>query len=648
VEISVVIVNYNVRDLLLNAIESVRRSLTGIDAEIIVVDNGSTDGAVAAIQTTYPDVICLPQDRNLGFGRANNIGISVAQGEFTLILNPDTLLQEDTAHEMLTFMRAHPRAGAVGCKIVLPDGTADPAAKRGFPSPWSSFSRVFGLARLFPKSKLFGGYNLTWIDDDETSQVESLAGSFMFFRTSVLKELNGFDEDYFMFGEDIDLCWRTKQAGWEIWYDPATSIMHVKGVSTSRSSLDAIAMFYDAMEVFARKHFRNPLVLWLVRAGIGLRRGLARISRTLPKMKLALLDLVAVLLGLLAGSLIKTGGISFPDYAFPWVFIAPPLPFIIAIAVAGGYGRDYRRLSRTVLGYLGGFFILSTLPYFFESYRFSRGIVLATTGIGAFLGVSVRFFMLLYERTFGSESAHRVAVISSDEMKPSLAVHISRLFLGRPTKIVGVVAPTFSALDSIGEQGLGTIENVGQVVRDEAVSDVVILDEDLSYSDVVRAVQNCSGSAVRFHLLRGEGNIEAGELVETRRISRHPEPYAMHAPLSKRLLDRLLAAVMLLFVPLLYLVGRGRAVSIRALFDALIGRRPFVRGAHVSETEPKPVFTAMTLFTDDNLDMASLGEVERYYDTNRSLLLDCEIVITALRFAKRRRTTEDALARERA
>lgn len=635
VQLSIIIVNYNVRDLLMNAVASLKNALDGISGEIIVVDNASSDGAVEALQREHPDVITIPLERNLGFGAGNNVGIERSRGEFVLLINPDTVVQENTLRTMMDFMAAHPEAGLAGCKILNPDGSFEPASKRGFPSPWSAFSRVFGLSRLFPKSKLFGGYNLTWLDPDTTAEVEALSGCFMFFRGDVLRRLDGFDTDFFMYGEDLDLCWRTKKEGWRIWYHPATSIMHLKGESTRRSSLDAIAMFYDAMEIFARKHFRRNLpLLWLMRAGIALRKGIARIGRRYPRLDLALVDFLAVLVGFVVSTVIKVGSLTYPDYAIPWAFIAPPIAFIGAIALAGGYGPEYGRLSRTLLGYLGGFFVLSTLPYFFEAYRFSRGIVLATTGLAVGLGLTVRFLLLLYERTFGGNSARRVAFISREDVGTGMRDRAARLFLGRPIKIMGVIAPTFSGLDEIGGRGLGTIENIARIVREHELTDVVVVDSEIGYGDVIRAIRHTAGESVRFHLLRGE-HAEMGDetLSRTVTVRRTREPYRLKLPLSKRLLDRLLALVCLVLVPAVYWARRPGSITLRSLLEALAGKRPLVRGAAGPAGEPEPVFTAAALYGGDGPGEQEMAEIERYYEANRSFMLDCEIIVTTLRFS---------------
>lgn len=631
-DLSIVIVNYNVRDLLLNAITSVKSAVGGIATEIIVVDNASSDGAIEALAAEHPDVIAIGLDRNLGFGAANNIGIERARGEYILILNPDTIVAEDTLRAMIAFMREHPKAGVAGCLVLMPDGTPDPAAKRGFPSPWSSFCKVFGLSKLFPRSKIFGGYNLTWIDPQTTTQVDNIQGSFMFYRGDLLRELGGFDTDFFMYGEDLDLCLRTKKAGWEVWYYAGASIIHLRGESTRRSSLDAIAMFYDAMAIFARKHFRSRFLLFLLTIGIAIRRSMARFGRRYPRFDLSLVDIVAVLIGLITATIMKTGALVYPESTLPWVFIAPPIPFLIAIAVAGGYGNDYGRLSRTVLGYFSGFFALSTLPYFFESYRFSRGIVLAMTGIATFVAVGVRFLIFLYERTFGKQSARRVGVISGEPMSMGLRQKVRQLFLGRPTNIIGVIAPSFNALDLLEGEGMGSIENIAQIVRTHDLTDILVVDSSVGYGDVIAAMRNCAGEAVRFHLVKVEGGDLSEELIgSTKLISR--EPYRRRLPISKRLQDRLLALILLLIRPFLRTGRRSGTPTAGALFEALSGRRPLVGGAATPDGWVDGVFAPSALYSDRLPSRDDRERIEAQYKKDRSLLLDCEIIITSLRYA---------------
>jgi len=634
-QLSIVIVNYNVCDLLLNAVASLYVALEGIDGEIIVVDNASSDGAVEMLNRIYPDVITIPLDRNLGFGAANNIGIERARGEYILLLNPDTVVQEGTLRTMLDFMAAHPDAVFAGCKIILPNGSYDPVSKRGFPSPWSSFCRVFGLSRLFPKSKLFGGYNLTYIDPDAVARIDALAGCFMFCRGRELKDLGGFDTDFFMYGEDLDLCYRAKRNGGEIYYVPFTSIMHFKGESTRRSSIDALAVFYEAMEIFARKHFRsNVALLWLIRAGIRVRRGIARIGERFPGIGMTVVDIVAALLGFVIGSTIKFGGpFNYPDYAFPAVVVLPPLIFVAALAVFGGYSSDDRSPGKALLGFMFGFFILSTLPYFFKDYAFSRGVVLLTTGAATIAGVGGRFLWLLYRRTFGAESIRRVAFLSRQEIAPETRNAVRRMFLTRPVAIIGTIVPTFSEAGAVGEEALGTVENIGKIVRRYRLTDIVVLDATLSYSEVLTAMGHTASQPVRYHLIHGSlettGEMLPGPELPVGML--HPERRRGSPGFVRGLRDRAFALAGLVMAPVVYLFAGGGRSYLGKLWDVLAGRRRLVGVAGSAGGAEEPVFSMTSFHREGTLSQRELAQLEAFYSSNQSFLLDCEIIIALLR-----------------
>jgi O-antigen biosynthesis protein len=635
-QLSVIIVNYNVCDLLLNAVASLHVAMQGIDGEIIVVDNASSDGAIDTLNKLHPDVITIPLDRNLGFGAANNIGIERARGEYILLLNPDTIVQEDTLRTMMDFMESHRDATFAGCKIYLPDGNLDPVSKRGFPSPWSSFCRVFGLSRLFPKSRLFGGYNLTYLNPDEIASIDALAGCFMFCRGEELRKLGGFDTDFFMYGEDLDLCYRAKQQGGTIYYVPTTAILHRKGESTRRSSIDALAVFYEAMEIFARKHFRrNVLMLWLIRIGIRLRRGMARVEELFPNFGFAAVDLLGAFIGFVIGATIRFGDpLSLPSYAYPIVIILPPLIFVGAIASAGGYGSEERLIGRTFFGYLLGFFVLSTLPYFFKAYAFSRGVVIATTIVATLLGSIVRFFWLLYRRTFGAESIRRVAFLSRKSAAVGVRRAVRGMFFGKPVTIVGTIVPTFSETEQVRDTALGSVENIGKLIRQHRLTDIVVMDETLNYSEVLQAMGLASGRLVRFHILRGGIEI-VDDIPESAYRARsygtlNNRHYATR--LSKRLRDRALAIFLMLFIMPVYLPRRAPRPRMRELWQVVTGRRLLVGGGSTDGiAADEALFTVADLCRDESLNQHDTPQVEHYYATNQSLLLDCEIIIMAFR-----------------
>lgn len=280
-DLSILIVNYNTRELTLDALRSVYRSQTNYTFEVILIDNHSTDGSVEAIKEEFPQVKIIENQENVGFAKANNQGIRRAAGRYILLLNSDTIIQPDTLEIMLRFMDQHPNIGASGCKVVLPDGSLDKACRRGFPTPSASFYYAFGLAKLFPHVPKFNQYQLSYLDPDDDYPVDCLVGAFMLVRREVIDHVGMLDEDFFMYGEDVDWCYRIKKAGWEIYYYPKTSIIHYKGAGKKRKSRKVVYEFHRAMILFHRKHYQKSyswLVNGLVYAGVGLKFLLAFVS----------------------------------------------------------------------------------------------------------------------------------------------------------------------------------------------------------------------------------------------------------------------------------------------------------------------------------------------------------------------------------
>lgn len=270
-DLSIIIVNYNTPELTLDAIKSIHDSESQYSYEVILVDNHSSDNSVATFRDVYPHIQIIENQSNLGFSKANNQGIRIAQGRYVLLLNSDTLLESDTLQTMIQFMDDHPQAGASGCKLVLSDGSLDKACKRGFPTPSAAFYYITGLSKRFPNNPRFNQYQLGHLSDNEHHQVDSLVGAFMLVRRATIDQVGMLDEDFFMYGEDIDWCYRMKEAGWEIHYYPKTKITHLKGASSRRKPMKIIYEFYRAMYLFHHKHYRkryNGLVNAVIYAGI--------------------------------------------------------------------------------------------------------------------------------------------------------------------------------------------------------------------------------------------------------------------------------------------------------------------------------------------------------------------------------------------
>ena len=256
IKLSVIIVNYNVKHFIEQCLFSVYKAADGIDLEVFVVDNNSVDGSSTLIKDKFPQVTLIENKVNTGFSVANNQAIKLAKGQYVLLLNPDTVVQEDTFSKIIEFMDNTPDAGGLGVKMLDGQGNFAPESKRGLPTPEVAFYKMFGFAKFFPKSKKFGKYHLSYLPENEINSVDVLSGAFMLIRKSVLDTIGNLDETFFMYGEDIDLSYRITKAGFKNYYFPKTQIIHYKGESTKRSSLNYVVIFYKAMAIFSKKHFR--------------------------------------------------------------------------------------------------------------------------------------------------------------------------------------------------------------------------------------------------------------------------------------------------------------------------------------------------------------------------------------------------------
>lgn len=285
IDISVVVLNYNTKEMLRQCLSSVYKSKLGsYHFEVIVIDNASTDGSVSMVKNHFPQVKVVVNKRNIGFAAGNNKGIKKALGRYLLLLNPDTVVPPDTFKTMISFMDKHSKVGAATCEVKLPNGKLDDACHRGFPTPWNAFAYFSGLAKIFPRTKFFTGYTLTYLPLNEVHEIDSGVGAFLLIRRRAGEEINWLDEDYFWYGEDLDFCYRLKQGGWKIMFVPKTKIIHYKGVSSGmkkhtrkmttadkETRLRAAKASTEVMRIFFKKHYQDKyprLIYWLVMKGI--------------------------------------------------------------------------------------------------------------------------------------------------------------------------------------------------------------------------------------------------------------------------------------------------------------------------------------------------------------------------------------------
>ncbi len=488
---SVIIVSYNVRYFLEQALLSVRRATSHLEAEVFVVDNNSTDGSVAMVREKFPEVVLIANTDNPGFAVANNQAIRQASGEYILLLNPDTVVAEDTFEQCLAFMDDHPAAGALGVRMVDGSGTFLPESKRGFPSPWVAFCKAFALSALFPRSRWFNQYHLGYLPEKETHQIEVLAGAFMWMRASVLAEVGLLDEAFFMYGEDIDLSYRIVKGGYHNYYYPGTTIIHYKGESTKKGSLNYVRVFYQAMVIFVRKHFTGSgaaLFVGMLQLAVYFRASLTLVSGWLRRLLLPLIDAV-LLYGGLVLLLNFWASYRFQDPAYYdastlWTnFPLYVLIWLISIFFSGGYDRPFvlRRLVRGIL--VGAILLAAVYGLLPLALRSSRALIVLGTG-WALLALPAWRFLLqsLYSRQvlLTDDEPNNLAIIGSPAEQERAVSFLRQV--GVRKNYLGTIAPTET---SKLPDYLGPLHQLADLVTLYRIDELLFCSRDLRYKTII-------------------------------------------------------------------------------------------------------------------------------------------------------------------
>lgn len=426
VDISIIIVNYNVQYFIEQCLNSIYQ-ISNYDGkiEVIVIDNNSIDGSISMIEAKFPQVKLIANKENVGFSVANNQGIAISKGKYTLLLNPDTILEENTLSKCFVEMEAKSEVGALGVKMVDGAGQFLPESKRGFPSPEASFYRFTGLYKLFPKSSRINAYYQGHIDEEEKAEVDILCGAFMFIKKSVLDEIGFLDENFFMYGEDIDLSYRIRNAGYKVLYFPYTTIIHFKGESTRKNSVQYTKRFFNAMHIFANKHFkasRASVFLKYLSIVIAIKAILNLMKNVGKRLFLPLLDVVTIFLGLhLVASL--WAKFYFQDASY---YDSAPLTFnfllytaiwVVSIFYGGGYDKKVNpfRLLRNIL--IGTIVILAIYGLLDPSYRSSRAIIFISTFYVSLSAVILRLLSSVFsgQKLQGISDRKNLIIIAHEE-----------------------------------------------------------------------------------------------------------------------------------------------------------------------------------------------------------------------------------------
>ncbi len=508
-DISVIIVSYNVSSFLDQALTTLYDSIRGLEVEVYVVDNASSDDSVEMVKRKYPRVHLIENEQNLGFAGANNMALAKVKGRFVLLLNPDTVLRRDTLKTMVDFMDEHTETGAAGCKIINPDGSLQLACRRGFPTPGVAFYKLIGLSGLFPKSKKFGAYNLTYLDPDALTEVDAISGSFMILRKEMLDSVGFLDEEFFMFGEDLDLCYRIKQAGWKIYYVPSTEIIHFKGESTKTvPALKSVSDFYKAMHIFVGKHFRghSKIILpqWLLITGIYFRMGLGYSVRILRSLRQPLLDLFLLNVSLVLGILLRFGITleNAPAYTrIQWatIFIVYSVLYMVTFYFIGIYNRYRNVPERALIGIFVGFLFNVFIVNFIKQYNFSR---IASFYCWGFNSIFISGWRFIYQYLHAEEM--RIARLRAVVVgRISDAVELNNLLIESDRycyDIVGCVEISQNAIRGSEMEGihvLGLVNELGDIITEYSINVVIMVGSNIPYSKILM-------TDVRFGKMRPE------------------------------------------------------------------------------------------------------------------------------------------------
>lgn len=590
IDLSIIIVNYNVKEFLLNLLQSIQNARGNLSLETIVVDNASDDGSVELVKEKYPDVNLIVNKTNVGFGAANNQALQIARGKYFLLINPDTIVKENTFHEMINFFEKNPSAGIAGCKVLNPDGTLQLACRRGFPGPWTSFTKVMGLSSLFPKSKLFARYNLTYLNENDTYEVDAVSGAFMMMRSELYRKIGGFDQQFFMYGEDLDLCYRAQKSGFKVYYVNTTEIIHFKGESTRRSSIDETKVFYDAMHLFVRKHFSSSFIVEsILQSAIIFRKLIAFANVYRLAIFSMIMDFTLTAAAVLSAEQLysKENWHGFPEFSKPWVYILPALLQTIISLLNGTYKRKSLSTLRTIISLFYGFIILSSLTFFFKQVAFSRAVVLITYII---LLVAFPLWRIIVKVIFkiGLESdtrKSRTLIVGNEnkvlELTSKLKSDFRNLyqvigFIGLARKNVGLNIGAYKVL--------GTLGNIKKIIVDEKIDKVIFSSDGISFDQMFSVVASSQGENVEFMVagkeldyLVGKSSITMLDDIPLLKVQYNIS--SLFHRVTKQIFDFCfsLILILLLIYPLIYLITKFTSKK-SSFFQFVLGIPKVIKG----------------------------------------------------------------------
>lgn len=640
-ELSVVIVNYNVKHFLEQCLHSVQKASKNLDVEIFVVDNNSVDGSSQLIREKFPEVQLIENKDNVGFSKANNQAIRRANGKYILLLNPDTVVEEDTFQKVISFMNEHPDAGGLGVKMIDGKGNFLPESKRGLPTPWVAFSKIFGLSKLFPKSKKFGKYHLSYLDENKVHEVDVLAGAFMLLRKATLEKVGLLDETFFMYGEDIDLSFRITEGGYKNYYFPETTIIHYKGESTKKGSLNYVKVFYKAMVIFAQKHFsggRASVFSFLIHLAIYFRAFLSVIKRVFNRILVPLLDGLFIFGGyLFLTPLWESYKFQLGYYPSEFLQVVVPVYILIwlfAIFLSGGYKKPVNlfNVGRGVIW--GAISILLVYSLVDERFRFSRALILLGT---AWAIIALILYRLIFHwfkiKSFGIDikKTKKIAIAGH----PDEAKRVKELL--QQTQIKSDFAG-FIALDEsdFSDDYIGSVSQLNEIARINRLDEIIFCSGSLSSAEIIRYMLELTSLDIDFKIAPPESI----SIIGSNSIDTAGDLYVVHVNTiskksnrrKKRIFDVGTSLFLILFSPFLIWIFKRRKNYFNNLIQVLSGRKTMVGYIPMAENTGKlpnlkqGILTPADMFAETISDPLKAERLNVLYARDYHVSTDIEIV----------------------
>ena len=644
-DLSIIIVNYNVKYFLEQCLHSVQRASGDLQTEVFVVDNNSVDGSCAMVQEKFPDVNLIRNDQNLGFSVANNQAIKKSTGRYVLLLNPDTVIEEDTLVKCVGYMDEHPDSGGLGVKMIDGKGDFLPESKRSLPTPRVAFFKIFGLSRLFPRSRVFGRYHLGYLDKDRIHQVEILCGAFMMLRKSALDEVGLLDEEFFMYGEDIDMSYRLLNAGYKNIYYPESTIIHYKGESTKKGSLNYVLTFYKAMIKFARKHFSRKMAksyTAIINLAVYFRALLALLRRFLRDFSLPVFQAVLIYIGFYlikpVWELYKFQGNS--QYPGEYMTIVVPiyiLIWLISMFFSGAYDTPAKP-SRIFKGiFTGTLVILVIYALLPESLRFSRALLLMgavwTMISGYLISLLFHFFRITGFRFELKRNKKIIIIGKHDESR-----RVESMFqkAGAKGQILGFVNPEVNDDDSY----LGHIDQLQEIIKINHVDEIIFCARDISSQDIIRKMMLLTNGRVEYKIAPPESL----SIIGSHSINTPGDLYlidfeSINKPANRRnkkFFDIVSSIILLAGTPILVFMVKHPAQALVNIFRVLTGRYSWVGFHPDPEHLNLPTLKPGILFPSDalgseNASEATLANLNMMYVKNYSVFTDIMILLRNFR-----------------